>query len=35
MSRLLPASLKVTIPLILLGFAAVLSALNVVFQVPR
>ena len=34
MSRLLPASLKVTVPLILLGFAVVLSALNVVYQVP-
>lgn len=35
MSRLLPASLKVTVPLILLGFAAVLSVLNVVYQLPR
>lgn len=35
MNRLLPASLKVTVPLILLGFAVVLSALNVVYQVPR
>jgi PAS domain S-box-containing protein len=34
MSRLLPASLKVTVPLILLGFAVALSALNVVYQVP-
>jgi two-component system NtrC family sensor kinase len=33
--NLLPASLKVTVPLILLGFALVLSALNVVYQVPR
>ena len=35
MNRLLPASLKVTVPLILLGFALVLSALNVVYQIPR
>ena len=35
MSRLLPASLKVTVPLILLGFAVALSALNVAYQVPR
>ena len=35
MTRLLPASLKVTVPLILLGFAVTLSALNVVYQVPR
>ncbi|HVY05511.1 MAG TPA: ATP-binding protein [Burkholderiales bacterium] len=35
MSRFLPASLKVTIPLILLGFALALSVLNVAYQVPR
>ena len=28
-------SLKVTVPLILLGFAVALSALNLVYQVPR
>src|SRR3954466_12323035 len=31
----LPASLKVTVPLILLGFAVALSALNLIYQVPR
>ena len=30
-----PASLKVTVPLILLGFAAVLSAVNLLYHVPR
>jgi PAS domain S-box-containing protein len=30
-----PASLKLTVPLILLGFAATLSAVNVVYHVPR
>ena len=33
--KLLPASLKLTVPVILLGFAAALSALNVAYQVPR
>jgi two-component system NtrC family sensor kinase len=33
--RKLPASLKVTVPLILLGFAVALSALNLVYQLPR
>jgi PAS domain S-box-containing protein len=32
--RLIPASLKVTLPLVLLAFAAVLSALNLIYQVP-
>jgi len=32
--RLLPASLKVTLPLVLLGFALILSALNLIYQVP-
>lgn len=35
MTKLLPASLKVTVPLILLGFAVALSALNLIYQVPR
>ena len=35
MRRLLPASLKLTVPIILLGFAAALSALNWIYQVPR
>ncbi len=35
MKKLLPASLKVTVPLVLLGFAVALSALNVAYQVPR
>jgi PAS domain S-box-containing protein len=30
-----PVSLKLTVPLILLGFAAVLSAVNVLYHVPR
>ena len=34
MIRLLPASLKVTLPLVLLGFALILSALNLIYQVP-
>ena len=33
--RKLPASLKVTVPLILLGFAVALSALNLIYQLPR
>ena len=35
MTRPLPTSLKLTVPLILLGFALALSALNLVYQVPR
>ena len=35
MTRFLPASLKFTVLLVLLGFAAALSALNLVYQVPR
>ena len=35
MTKLLPASLKLTVPLILLAFAVALSALNLVYQVPR
>ena len=35
MTRILPASLKVTVLLVLLGFAVALSALNLIFQVPR
>ncbi len=35
MTKLLPASLKLTVPLVLLGFAVALSALNLVYQVPR
>jgi signal transduction histidine kinase len=31
----LPASLKVTVPLILLGFAATLSAVNLLYHVPQ
>ena len=34
MIKLLPASFKVTLPLVLLGFALVLSALNLIYQVP-
>jgi len=33
--RLAPASLKLTVPLVLLAFALTLSALNVLYQVPR
>jgi PAS domain S-box-containing protein len=33
-TKLLPASFKVTLPLVLLGFALVLSALNLIYQVP-
>jgi two-component system NtrC family sensor kinase len=33
--RKLPASLKITVPLILLGFAVALSALNLIYQLPR
>jgi PAS domain S-box-containing protein len=33
--KLLPTSLKVTVPLVLLGFALVLSTLNLIYQVPR
>jgi hypothetical protein len=33
--KLLPASLKVTVPLVLLGFAVALSTLNLIYQVPR
>ena len=33
--KLLPTSLKVTVPLVLLGFALVLSALNLIYQVPQ
>ena len=35
MTKLLPASLKLTVPLVLFGFAITLSALNLVYQVPR
>ncbi len=35
MTKLLPASLKLTVPLVLLGFAVTLSALNLIYQVPR
>ncbi|MFM9885416.1 MAG: ATP-binding protein [Burkholderiales bacterium] len=35
MSIRLPASLRLTVPLILLGFAATLSAVNVLYHVPR
>ncbi len=35
MTRLLPSSLKFTVLLVLLGFAAALSALNLVYQIPR
>ena len=35
MKKLLPASLKVTLPLVLLAFAVVLSTLNLIYQVPR
>jgi PAS domain S-box-containing protein len=31
----LPTSLRVTVPLVLLGFAVLLSALNLIYQVPR
>lgn len=35
MSLHLPASLRLTVPLILLGFAATLSMINVLYHVPR
>ena len=35
MSLRLPTSLKLTVPLILLGFAATLSAVNLVYHVPQ
>lgn len=35
MSVRVPASLKLTVPLILLGFAATLSAVNLVYHVPQ
>ena len=35
MSLRLPVSLKITVPLILLGFAATLSAVNLVYHVPQ
>ena len=35
MTKLLPTSLRVTVPLVLLGFAVALSALNLIYQVPR
>ena len=35
MTRILPASLKLTVLLVLLSFAVALSALNLIFQVPR
>ena len=35
MSFRLPASLKLTVPLILLGFAATLSAVNLLYHVPQ
>ena len=31
----MPASLRLTVPLILLGFAATLSAFNFLYHVPR
>jgi PAS domain S-box-containing protein len=34
-TKLIPASLRVTVPLVLLGFAIALSALNLIYQVPR
>jgi two-component system NtrC family sensor kinase len=34
-TRLLPGSLKLTVPLVLLGFAVALSALNLIYQLPR
>jgi len=34
-SMRLPASLKVTVPLILLGFAAILSSVNILYHVPQ
>ena len=35
MKKLLPASLRLTVPLILLGCAVALSALNLIYQVPQ
>ena len=35
MNLRVPASLKVTVPLILLGFAATLSAVNILYHVPQ
>jgi hypothetical protein len=35
MSLRVPASLKVTVPLLLLAFAATLSAVNLVYHVPQ
>ncbi|MGH8636185.1 MAG: response regulator [Burkholderiales bacterium] len=35
MTLRVPASLRLTVPLIVLGFAAVLSAINVLYHVPR
>ncbi len=35
MSMRVPVSLKVTVPLILLGFAAILSTVNIVYHVPQ
>ena len=35
MTLRVPVSLKLTVPLILLGFAAVLSTVNVLYHVPR
>ncbi len=35
MSMRVPVSLKVTVPLILLGFAAILSTVNLVYHVPQ
>jgi PAS domain S-box-containing protein len=34
-TKLFPASLRLTVPLILLGFAVALSALHLIYQVPR
>src|SRR3954452_15575511 len=35
MSMRIPASLKVTVPLILLGFVAILSTVNLPYHVPQ
>ena len=35
MKKLLPASLKLTVPLVLFAFAVALSALNLLYQLPR
>ena len=35
MTLRVPASLKLTVPIILLGFAAILSAVNLLYHVPQ